>query len=104
MDDDQLVRAAKAIGDASRFKLLNLLAESGEVAVGELAASVGVSQPTASHHLKTLADCGLVTVRHAGQHSYFAVEADVVEQLCSELRTRLGGQFRLPDLGWGVID
>ena len=104
MDDSEIVRAAKAIGDASRFKLLSLLAESGEVAVGELAESVGVSQPTASHHLKTLAECGLLTVRHAGQHSYFAVEGDAVEQLCSELRERFGGQARLPDLGWGVID
>ena len=104
MDDLELVGAVKAIGDASRFKLLCLLSEAGEIAVGELAAGVGISQPTASHHLKTLSECGLVTVRHAGQHSYFSVEEDVVDELCDTLRARLGGRFRLPDLGWGVID
>jgi len=104
VDDAELVRAVKGIGDASRFRLLCLLSDSVEVPVGELAASVGVSQPTASHHLKTLSECGLVTVRHAGQHSYFSVEGDVVDELCDTLRARLGGRSRLPDLGWGVID
>ena len=104
MDGDHVVKVAKGLGDATRYRVLCEVADAGEVSVGELAERVGVSQPTVSHHLKALSECQLLTVRHAGQHSFFALQGDTVQALCEALQSRLGGQSRLPDLGWGVID
>jgi len=104
MDDETLVRVARALGDGTRFRVLRAVAEAAEVSVGDLAVQVGVSQPTVSHHLKTLAECDLVAVRHAGQHSFFSVRGDTVAAACEGLRTTFWSGARLPDLGWGVID
>ncbi|MEN8098407.1 MAG: metalloregulator ArsR/SmtB family transcription factor [Chloroflexota bacterium] len=64
---DQRVIAAlyppmKALADANRLQMVNLLA-LGEMNVSEIAQAVGVSHSTASRHLSLLAASGLVSVR-----------------------------------------
>src|SRR3712207_1606511 len=50
----------RALGDPARLRLLNMLAACDEVCVCELTGPLGLSQPTVSHHLKTLTDAGLL--------------------------------------------
>lgn len=55
-----LVALFKALGDASRLKILGLLAQgpqSGEA----IATTLGLAPPTVSHHLAKLKEVGLVT-------------------------------------------
>jgi ArsR family transcriptional regulator, arsenate/arsenite/antimonite-responsive transcriptional repressor len=67
------VRVAKALADPTRFGLLRRIAASGEICCRDLVVLLRVSQATVSHHLKILADAGLVTSRREGQFSYFRV-------------------------------
>jgi DNA-binding transcriptional ArsR family regulator len=45
--------------------------------VGELS----VTQPTVSKHLKVLRDVGLVTVREEGQHRFYRLNAEPLEEV-----------------------
>ena len=58
-DDDRSL--FKALGDAHRVRIVNLLATAQEaVCVCDLTDFLGLSQPTVSHHLRKLVDAGLL--------------------------------------------
>ena len=63
MDDQQLVRIAKALADGTRLGILRTVARRGELCCGEVARSFDVTQATVSHHLKILADARLIENR-----------------------------------------
>lgn len=54
------------LGDATRVRVLHTVASEGPLAVGDLAARVGVAQPTCSHHVKLLAEAGFVRTTRRG--------------------------------------
>jgi hypothetical protein len=67
---EALVRYLKAVADATRLRLLGILA-GGERSVEELAALLGVKTPTVSHHLALLREVELVEMRADGNvHLY----------------------------------
>lgn len=69
------IRVARALADPTRFRLLCAIAARDEISCRELVARFPVSQATVSHHLKVLADAGLVTARQEGTfHLYRAVD------------------------------
>ncbi len=59
MTSDQAVEVLRAAGEATRLRILALLARE-ELAVLEITRILGQSQPRVSRHLKLLADAGLV--------------------------------------------
>ncbi|MDQ2756238.1 MAG: metalloregulator ArsR/SmtB family transcription factor [Actinomycetota bacterium] len=80
LDDEAaetLARVFKALGDPARVRLISLIAASaaGEACICDLTGPVGLSQPTVSHHMKVLADAGLVTRTQRGRWAYFRVAA-----------------------------
>lgn len=68
--DETLLVALKAVADESRLALLRLLHQR-EYTVGELAATVSLSEPTVSHHLAKLRNAELVTLRMAGTQRFY---------------------------------
>jgi len=56
---DQIIDALRAAGEPTRLRILALL-QRGDLAVGELVQILSQSQPRLSHHLKTLANAGIV--------------------------------------------
>jgi ArsR family transcriptional regulator len=62
----------KAFSDRTRLRILSLL-QGGECCVGDLVEILRVEQPSASRHLAYLRRAGLVTVRKAGQWSYYSL-------------------------------
>ena len=81
----------KALGDPGRLRLLSLIAahESGEACVCDLTGPLGLSQPTVSHHLKVLADAGLVTRDKRGVWAYYALVPAALEALTTHLTKHL---------------
>jgi ArsR family transcriptional regulator len=51
----------------------------------DLVEPVGKSQPTVSHHLKVLADAGLVTSQRRGRNIWYGTVPAVLETLRSAL-------------------
>jgi len=72
----------RALGDPARVRIVNLLASAGEpVCACNLNKPVGLSQPTVSHHLKTLVEVGLLEREQRGRWAYFSLRPEAVEKL-----------------------
>jgi L-amino acid N-acyltransferase YncA len=63
------------LSDPTRVRLLHAVStsRSGALRVGDLAAELGVSQSTASHHVRRLAEVGFLTVDRVGTSSVVSV-------------------------------
>lgn len=63
----------RTLSNESRLLMLCYLAESGELAVGELVERIGLSQSALSQHLAKLREEGLVTTRKEAQSVYYRI-------------------------------
>ncbi len=87
-DAERAARVFKALGDPTRVRLLSLIAagEGGEACICDLTEPVGLSQGTVSHHMKLLADAGLVTREQRGKWAYFSVNTETLDAVGEALR------------------
>lgn len=85
-DDEAQATAAlfKALGDPARVKIVNLLATSDvPVCVCELTPHLSVGQPTVSHHLRKLAEAGLLRREQRGTWAYYSLDPAATARLAS---------------------
>lgn len=78
-------QVCQALGEAKRLMIIHALRE-GERGVGELAASLGLPQPTVSQHLALLRERGLVLPRREGNHIYYRLSSPKIAQACDLMR------------------
>ena len=91
---ETLVSFFKVLADENRLKIVGLLAQEPG-SVEQLAAALGLSSPTVSHHLKRLADAGLVEAKAEGYYSVYSLRLD---ELQTKAKAIFGGGG-LADLG-----
>jgi ArsR family transcriptional regulator len=85
-DAERMGRVAKALGDPIRVQLVDVLRQhAGKVCVCELVPLFDVSQPTLSHHLKTLRDAGIVDSERQGLWAYYYVKPQALKELSAWL-------------------
>jgi ArsR family transcriptional regulator len=72
----QLAFGFTALADPVRLQVLSILAASpeGEVCVCDIVGPLGKSQPTVSHHMKILADAGLVHGERRSKWVYYSLD------------------------------
>lgn len=75
---DKTLRLLKALSDATRLRLLGLLAVD-ELNVAELCEALAAPQPTISRHLGVLREAGLVRDRREGPSVFYALAARTLE-------------------------
>ena len=113
-DAERIARSLRALADPTRVQLLALIVESPDArrSVTELADALGLTQPTVSHHLRVMADEGLVDRSQDGRLAWYsiaptrmtevveamrddpvaaAVAPPVLERIASDLATRFAG-------------
>jgi ArsR family transcriptional regulator len=74
----------KALGDPSRVRIVNLLANApGPVCVCDLTPELGLSQPTVSFHLKKLVQAGILDREQRGVWAYYQVNGEALERLAT---------------------
>jgi ArsR family transcriptional regulator len=78
--NSDLAKQLWAVGDPVRLRLLRLLPRQADCEHGNnvstLAARLGLSQPTVSHHLRVLRQAGLVTYRKMCRDVYYWMEPE----------------------------
>jgi len=79
------VNLFKAVADTNRLMIVDMLS-CGELCACEILAKFNITQPTLSHHMKILCDCGLVTGRKDGKWIYYSLNEAVVEHFRDVLR------------------
>jgi DNA-binding transcriptional ArsR family regulator len=75
-----------ALADPTRRSIVARLT-AGPSAVGELAATLPVSRPAVSQHLKVLKDAGVVTERAEGTRRIYRLEPAALVALRDQLDT-----------------
>lgn len=67
----------KALSDPNRLMIVDMLS-CGELCACVILEKFNITQPTLSHHMKTLCDCGLVNGRREGKWTYYSLNGDTV--------------------------
>jgi len=71
----------RALADPTRRAVFERLAGEGELAVGDLVAGSGVSQPAVSQHLAVLRQSGLVSERREGRFIRYTARPEGLKPL-----------------------
>lgn len=79
----ELERLFKALGDRHRLRILNVLlqADGEAVCVCQFQPTLGIAQPTVSHHLKQLVEAGLLEREKRGTFAYYRLTRGVLERI-----------------------
>ena len=74
-DTTLLASIFRVLGEPARLQILSLIAAqpTQEVYACELVETLGISQPTVSHHLKVLFEAGLLTKERRGTSIYYRI-------------------------------
>lgn len=78
MKDTDFTTIAKALADPTRLKMLREVRGAGELTCSCLCDCFTLSQPTISHHIRTLESARLLIVRKDGQFHRLTVNENVL--------------------------
>ncbi len=76
----------KALSDSNRLKIIDMLS-CGEKCACDILENFEFTQPTLSHHMKVLIECGLVKSRKEGLWSYYSLDTTNSNKLVLFLMT-----------------
>ncbi|NLF11547.1 MAG: metalloregulator ArsR/SmtB family transcription factor [Anaerolineaceae bacterium] len=98
-----LLEFFKALGDEKRLQIVGLLARQ-DYSVEELAAILGLSSATVSHHLQRLARLGLVTARADQHYHVYSLRLQTLHELSAQILSGEGLQEVTNDLDLDAYD
>lgn len=82
-------RVFRALGDATRLRILRLLLEEGELHQMEIVRRLGATQARISEHMSCLTWCGFVITRTEGRRTVYRVTDPRVPRLVEMARSLL---------------
>ncbi len=85
MDRTHIERISKALADETRLLIFEAISKSGEMNCGEIVSLRGVTPATVSHHLKILADAGLIECHKRGQFVYSRADRNTISKYTNAL-------------------
>ncbi|HEY4328361.1 MAG TPA: metalloregulator ArsR/SmtB family transcription factor [Phycisphaerae bacterium] len=92
--DDHFAQAFAALGEPTRLRIMQLLPREPICEemynVVELAEELGLRQPTVSHHLKILAESGMIQARRHCNSIYYYVDQRAVVAWLKQVKCRFG--------------
>lgn len=93
MQEMDIALICKALGDSNRLKIVKMLS-GGEKCGCKLLEAFEITQPTLSHHMKILCDCGLVNARKEGKWTHYSISEEILagfQDFISKLNCRKDG-------------
>lgn len=90
---DRIAQLFKVLGDENRLRILCLLMEK-EHNVTDIAASVGISQPAASSHLRILKNHSITKSRKDGKEVFYSLDDDHVYKILDQANSHLLHVYR----------
>lgn len=92
---DAIAQRAKifaALADPTRLRVVELLAEQGELSGSEVANALGISLALFCHHSKILAEAGLLQIRKEGQTKFNSLNRDLLEDCFASFKALCQGR------------
>ncbi len=83
-----LTNSFKALGDANRHRIFQILIYHTSMSASDIAATLKISRPLASQHLKILEQAKLFKKEKAGQNIYYRLDVanPFVKTICKALK------------------
>lgn len=75
MTGKEVATICKALSDTNRLQIIEMLTQ-GEKCGCHLLEELQVTQPTLSHHMKVLSDCGLVNYYKDGKWQHYSINCE----------------------------
>jgi len=72
----------KALSDPNRLMIIDMLS-CGELCACVILRKFNITQPTLSHHMKSLCGCGLVKARKDGRWKYYSLNDETIRTIQS---------------------
>lgn len=89
MSTFNISEAFKALSDENRVTVLRTLMD-GELCAAEILEKLNITQPTLSHHMKTLCESGLVKSRKQGKWTYYSVNEKAAYKILKFIKDVFG--------------
>ncbi|RII33774.1 ArsR family transcriptional regulator [Clostridium chromiireducens] len=80
MNYEENAKIFKAVSDQSRLKIIDILS-CGERCACDILEYFDFTQPTLSHHMRVLSNCGLIEVRKEGLWNYYRLNINNCNKL-----------------------
>ena len=77
MNYEEEILIFKALSDNNRLQILDMLS-CGELCGCKILEKFNITQPTLSHHMKTLCEAGIVTSRKQGVWNYYSLNEEKI--------------------------
>ncbi|MGN0317010.1 MAG: ArsR/SmtB family transcription factor [Lachnospira sp.] len=75
MTRQEVANICKAMSDSNRLSIIEMLTQSEKCGCNIL-EELQITQPTLSHHMKVLSDCGLVSSHKDGKWHYYSINCE----------------------------
>jgi ArsR family transcriptional regulator, arsenate/arsenite/antimonite-responsive transcriptional repressor len=85
LTDDQMQAISHAVADPRRFGILQQIARQDACPCGSLEEQKVLSPATISHHLKELADAGLIDVQREGRCASLSLQREIWNAYLAQL-------------------
>ena len=86
MDIDQIVKVHKALGDSTRYKIIQIIGKENSLCPAQLEGHLhGIPLSTLSHHLKQLSDCGILYPEKRGTYIFYSLNEDIIKKFVPDL-------------------
>jgi ArsR family transcriptional regulator len=80
MNSIEIALICKALSDSNRLQIVEMLANEKKCAC-KLLEKFDITQPTLSHHMKVLCECGLVESRKEGKWNHYTLNCKALADL-----------------------
>lgn len=77
MKQNESAMICRALSDENRLKIVEMLT-SGEMCACNILEKLQITQPTLSHHMKVLNECGLVKIRKDGKWCHYSLNCETL--------------------------
>ena len=78
------MKICKALGEETRIEIFEML-RGGKMCACKLLEKFDITQPTLSHHMKVLCDCGLVIAEKDWKWTHYSINEEVLAELLAFL-------------------
>lgn len=84
MEFPDYIDILKALGDNTRLQIFQML-RNGTLCACKILEQLNITQPTLSHHMKVLCDCGLVKAEKDWKWTYYTIDCRKLQGLLAFL-------------------
>ncbi|WP_428993741.1 ArsR/SmtB family transcription factor [Brevibacillus choshinensis] len=85
-ETNQAIKVHRALGEQTRYRIIQILTKESNLCPADLESRLeSVALSTLSHHLKQLAECGLLLSQKKGTYIYYSLNPDTLKKFAPYL-------------------